>query len=355
MNNSGNKKNVLMLGPGRDVHGGISAIVNSLYEVGLDTKVNLKYIATMHEGSKLKKLAIAACAYVSFLFALKDYDIVHVNASSDSSFMRKSIFIRAAKRRGKKVILHQHGGDFKNYYENQVSDRRRKYMKETLDMTDAMMVLTSSWKDYFGKITDSDKITVIPNGVRLNEGNPDVICGESHDINKILFLGRICKDKGIDELLGAMDRLCEKRQSACLYIGGIYEEESYKAKIDKRKDYVRYLGWISGEEKDKYLKECGILVLPSYYEGFPVSVIEAMMNGCIVLATKVGGIPEIITDKETGFLISPRNEEKLLNAFERIYEEKDLTAIAKRAYERAKNEFSAESVVDRICEIYEKM
>ena len=113
------KIKVLMVGPDRGVHGGISAIVNNYYEAGLDKRVDLKYIGTMKEGSRGKKLLVAAAAYFKFLCSLSWCDVVHVNASSDSSIMRKSFFIKAAYRHNKKIVLHQHGGDFKNYFENQ--------------------------------------------------------------------------------------------------------------------------------------------------------------------------------------------------------------------------------------------
>ena len=108
------KIKVLMIGPDRTVHGGISALVNSYYEAGLDKKIELKYIGTMKEGSRLKKLFVAACALIRFIASVRRYDIVHANFSSDSSFMRKSLFIRIAKRCSKKILLHQHGGDFRN-------------------------------------------------------------------------------------------------------------------------------------------------------------------------------------------------------------------------------------------------
>ena len=124
--NTMEKVNVLMVGPDRGVHGGISAVVNELYAAGLDSKVNLKYIGTMREGSKLKKLFVAAFAYVRFLKQLSWCDVAHVHFSSDSSFLRKSVFIKTAHRRGKKILLHQHGGDFQTFYGKQLDDKESR-------------------------------------------------------------------------------------------------------------------------------------------------------------------------------------------------------------------------------------
>ena len=103
---------VLMIGPARCVHGGISGVVNNYYEAGLDRKIELRYIGTMVEGGKVRKLLQAGWAYLCFLGALAHYDIVHVNMASDNSYRRKSIFIKTAKRFHKKIVIHQHGGDF---------------------------------------------------------------------------------------------------------------------------------------------------------------------------------------------------------------------------------------------------
>lgn len=84
---------VMMVGAGRNVRGGISTVVNQYYEAHLDEKVDLKYIATMQDGSKLKKAAVAIKALIEFKICLKDYDIVHVHMSTRASFYRKSYFM----------------------------------------------------------------------------------------------------------------------------------------------------------------------------------------------------------------------------------------------------------------------
>ena len=347
---------VLMVGPDRGVHGGISAIVNNYYEAGLDEKVDLKYIGTMREGSRGKKLLIAATAYFKFLCALGSCDVVHVNASSDSSIMRKSFFIKAAYRHNKKIVLHQHGGDFKNYFENQISEKRRNYLRGILDMADVMLVLTDSWKQYFSGLTDSGKIRVFPNcvAVKTDEGFAESI-RQGRDMNKLLFLGRICKDKGIDELLKAVSEIGREHKDVRLYVGGIYEEESYRKQIEGN-DLVEFLGWISGKDKEKYLGECGIFVLPSYYEGFPVSVLEAMANGCVVVASEVGGIPDVVTDGKNGVLVVPKDTEMLKKAVLKVMEDESFAAeLRVNAYKKVRENYSSSVSVEKLVNIYNSL
>ncbi len=348
---------VLMAGPDREVHGGISAVVNELYSAGLDEKVELKYIGTMKEGSKLKKLFVAAFAYARFLKELPWCDVAHVHFSSDASFFRKAYFIRAAHRKGKKIVLHQHGGDFKTFYGQEISEKKKKFVRDILSMGDVMLVLTSGWKDYFSKLTDAERIVVFPNGIKISGKDQNVGVSEMEkDYNSVLFLGRICKDKGIDELLDAMKEIHMANKDAHLYIGGIYEEEIYRKKIEECNGFVTYLGWIKDKEKDNYLNKCGILVLPSYYEGFPVSIIEAMYAGSAVVASNVGGIPEIIQDGVDGTLISPKDSAALRDAILKLMNDNELAkSYGLNGKQKVLKNYSVEKNIERLTEIYNKL
>ncbi|SFC78583.1 glycosyltransferase family 4 protein [Butyrivibrio sp. YAB3001] len=354
----GDRHKILMVGPDRNVHGGISAVVNEMYQAGLDKKVELKYIGTMQEGSKLKKLLIAVVSYIHFLNVLDNYDIVHVHFASDSSFVRKSHFIKAAYRKKKKIVLHQHGGDFKNYYENELSDNGRKYVQRILQMGDKMLVLTESWKLFFSNIINPQDIIVFPNGISVSNTlkHNELNITLKKDMNKILFLGRICKDKGIDELLLAMDHIHDVKSQAHLYIGGIYEDMMYQEKIEARSSYVTYLGWVTGELKEKYLDECGILVLPSYYEGFGLSIIEAMLHECAVVASNVGGIPEIIDDRENGILVEAKDSDLLKAALEDLMNDKDFASkLGAAGRKKVLEKYSVDKNIRKLLEIYNNL
>nr|WP_297706468.1 glycosyltransferase family 4 protein [uncultured Butyrivibrio sp.] len=358
---------VLMVGPDRGVHGGISAVVNELYDAGLSELADITYIGTMKEGSKAKKFCVALAAYIRFLFLVHKCDVVHVHFSSDTSFYRKSHFIKAAHFAGKKIVLHQHGGDFKTFYEKELSERGRKRVGEILDMGDRMLVLTQSWKDYFSKITDSKKLIVLPNGIKIKSYTEGELFSEdgnlidtnsvaSKDYNKILFLGRVCKDKGMDELLEAISEMHANNPRVHLYIGGIYEDSIYRKKVEQSKEFITHLGWVTGEEKEKYLEECGILVLPSYYEGFPVSIIEGMLHGCAVVASAVGGIPEIITDKQNGLLISPKSSLELKTALQSLISDSEFAnLLGRNGREEVIKKYSVEGNISKLMKIYKEL
>lgn len=342
---------VLMVGPDRSVHGGISGVVNNYYEAGLDKKTELCYIGTMVDGSKLRKLWQAVKAYLIFLIKLPGYRIVHVNMASDASYYRKSIFIRTAYFFGKKIVIHQHGGDFVTFYEKQLTDKGRKRLRRTLQMADAFLVLTPVWKTFFSGLIGEEKIIVFPNTVAFSEEKE-----KQYGRHKLLFLGRLCRDKGIGELLQVIPDLARKYPDLKLYLGGIWEDAKLKAEMEKCTAQVEWLGWITGKEKESYLEACDIFVLPSYYEGQPVSVLEAMAASCAVVAADTGGIPYMIENDETGILVEPRSAASLLQGLDRVLADVELCRrLGKNARDKVAQDFNLEWSVSRLCQIYEGM
>lgn len=345
------KLKVLMIGPDRSVHGGISGVVNNYYEAGLDKKIDLCYIGTMVEGSKLCKLLQAVKAFFLFCIKLPGYDIVHVNMASDSSYYRKSFFIKAAKFAGRKIVIHQHGGDFATFYYKEHSERGRKKIDKVLSMGDAFLVLAPVWKEFFGQIVNVEKIVILPNAIQIPEQKK-----KEYGQCKILFLGRLCKEKGIIELVKVVAQLKKKYPQMRLYLGGIWEDHHLKKIAEQHSDCIIWLGWVSGEEKKKYLQMCDIFVLPSYFEGQPVSLLEAMAYSCAIAASETGGIPQMITDKDTGLLVAPKDAASLERGLESLLADAELCRrLGERARKKVSEEFSIENNMEQLLMIYRKV
>src|SRR5262245_9064303 len=135
--------------------------------------------------------------------------------------------------------------------------------------------------------------------------------------SKLLYIGRLAKQKGIDYLIKAMPDVLEKFPKAILEIAGTGPEEGHLKKlvrdlgIDKS---VQFLGWIDGKMKDSVMRECYAVVLPSIWpENDPVIKYEAAFYGKAILASNVGGIAEFVKDGETGFLVPPKDSMALSN------------------------------------------
>ena len=206
---------VVMLGADRSVKGGVSAMVNNLYEAGISQKVNLVYIGTMVDGSSIGKLFKAAEALLKFLTVLPGADIVHLNMAADASCFRKLIFLNIASAFGKKIVVHHHGGDFKGFYEERCSAKMREKVRRSLNKADLFLVLSENWKLFFENIVSPDKIFVLENCVPIPEKAKQDYSG-----HQAVFLGRLCKEKGIGELLESAKRVRKAVPDFELVLGG---------------------------------------------------------------------------------------------------------------------------------------
>lgn len=346
------KKRVLMLGAARDVKGGVSTVVNQYYEAGLGNIVDLKYIETMKEGAKVKKLFVAAKAYYEFKINIKYYDIVHIHMASRASFFRKSIFIKLAYKAGKKIIIHMHGAEFDIFYDKECDNKKKKIVNEIFNMADIVIALSDQWKEYLSCICDKKKIIVLYNAVNI----PD-FRRENYDNKNILFLGRLGKRKGIYDLIEAGKRITEIEPDVHFYVAGDGEiEECKKICIENNlTNHITFLGWIRGREKEEYLKKCSIFVLPSYGEGMPMSVLEAMSYGMIVVSTYVGGIPEIIKHEKNGYLFNPGDVESLVKYILESLEKDKKEYIGKNACKTILHRFNAKKNIVYLKKIYSEL
>lgn len=345
------KPKVLMVGPGRDVKGGISTVVNTYYQVGLDKKVNLKYIASMEDGNRFKKLTVAVRAYVEFCRVLKYYDIIHIHMAAQASFWRKAFFVRKAHKAGKYVIIHQHGGDFEGFFYGQSDERKKQMIRSVFRTADKVLVLSEEWADFFrGDICDGSKITILYNSVPMPAYRKI-----DYTDHKVLFLGRLSKEKGSHDLLKVIPKVLRQVPDASFIFGGDGEMDQSKeiAKINGIEEHVRFLGWISGEERERYLEDVSVFVLPSYHEGMPMAVLEAMSYGMATISTDVGGIPQIISDGINGVLISAGDVGALADALVSLLQDSEKKRrLGQTASDYIEENFNIEKNIETLYRLY---
>ena len=354
MNDVKNAPRVLMIGPGRNVMGGISTVVNSYFDLRLNERVELRYIASMEDGNKIKKLWVASKAYLEFRKCLKDFDIVHVHMAAQASFTRKGIFIRLAKKAGKKIIIHQHAADFDDYFFKQSDELKRQQIKEVFAMADRVIVLSEEWADFFGKhVCDEKKIAIVHNGVVI----PNYEKTDYTDQN-VLFLGRLGERKGAYDLLKVIPDVLKRIPNARFFFGGDGEVERCKELAEKTgiADNVSFLGWIRDTEKEEYLKKCSTFVLPSYHEGMPMSVLESMSYGLATISTNAGGIPQIISQGIDGYRVEAGDLKELETTLVRVLiSSNEKRILGQAARKKIVEKFNAVRNIDLLCTLYQKV
>jgi len=156
--------------------------------------------------------------------------------------------------------------------------------------------------------------------------------GLKKDKKYLLFLGRVKTTKGMRELLDAMKNIKEKNIEL-LIVGGGADYEFYKNYTEENKiENVKFLGPIYGDKKLSYLSACDCLILPSYTESCPVSLMEAIARNLPVIATEVGGIPLMIENGREGIVIKPRSDNDIVKAIGEIlkWKKKDIRQYANK-------------------------
>jgi glycosyltransferase involved in cell wall biosynthesis len=270
-----------------------------------------------------------------FFIAIKKFDVILIFSANGASFLEKGTLALIAKKFTKsKVIFAPRSGfiiseiDSKGYLSN--------FIKFVFFKVDIVICQSQFWKNYFQNaltISNSKKFIIIENFI-------DLTLYENFEINdfsqpiEILFLSWVDVNKGIFELIEACKLLKEDGLSFRLTIAGngnASEEVKQRVKLYKLDNFIRSVGWVLGHEKLSLLRKSHIYVLPSYTEGYPNSLIEAMASAKACIATNVGSIPDIILHEKNGLIISSK---KSLDLYINL---KDLITDNEKAYNLSVN------------------
>lgn len=342
-------KNILMIGPSRAANGGIASVVNQYFTAGLNNKVNLQYLSTTGSGNALKKIAEFCEAILLYPRLLKQADIVHIHMSKSGSFIRKSYFAKRAIKKQKKVIIHMHSSQFMEFYRK--TPVLQKRIENVFSKANAVIVLSSYWKEKFSELSETDKIYILENGVQRSG-----FSREDYEDFNLLFLGKVCEEKGLTNLFEAIRNLKSEMPELKLYIAGEGETERYQKLSSELgiEAHVEFLGWITGEEKENYLKKCSVFVLPSYSEGLPVSLLEAMSYGCACVATSVGSVPEVLISDKNGIMVAPKNTEELQSAIKKcMISVETKRELGNQAIKTIEKVYDIDSICGKLLELYE--
>lgn len=352
------KIKVLMIGSDNSVKGGITSVIKQLLEFDWSNEnIEMRFLPTYISSNSIKKTMFFLLAYFKFLYLILTYkpNIIHIHMSHNGSFYRKYIVHKTCKLIGKKDIIHLHSSEFKDFYEKG-SGKRKKRIREMLHNSNAVFVLGESWERDIKKIQPSTNTIVLNNRIALPNVTADL---DSEKIN-IIFLGLLVERKGVIDLLVAILNLKElgilNKYSVKFKIGGTGPEEEnlkYFVKENQLTDYVDFLGWVSGDTKKQLLKESQIFVLPSYNEGLPIAILEAISYGVPIVSTKVGSINEAVYENYNGYLILPGNVTELVRGLEELIVDKDKRSLyGKQSRALAVDKFNANEYCALISSCY---
>lgn len=350
------KANVVMLSPDLDVKGGISFVVREYLQGGLRDQVNLTLIPTHKDGSHLQKIGVFLTAIARFIGCaprLKQ-SIVHFHTSQNGSFFRKFTLFCLAKILGAKTVVHIHGSQFGQFMTQNAL--LRTLTKFYFSRADRILVMSTQWLELMRHFTDNPHVILIYNPASLSEvevrGSNAVDDGPS-----ILFMGRLGQRKGIYDLLQCVELNKEyfRSKGARFILAGDGEVEQVRRHVVDQglQDLIEVPGWIDSERKEQYLKTSNILILPSYNEQMPMSILEAMGHGYPIIATRIAGIPDMVEHGGNGFLFEPGDVNAMTQALQELCGNTELRKkMGEKSYILAKEKFENTKIVAQLTSIY---
>jgi len=274
--------------------------------------------------------------------------LVHIHSSDTSEFIGTTVFMLLARLAGSKVLLHIQGGDWTEFYTYH-SLLRKLWTKVGLYVPDGIVVVHTEWIDRIKEMFPAANVRIIrnllhdqkpPDPAKVEEMRENL--GLSSDNFVVVSVGSVGWRKGTFETLRAIPQVVSEDDTVRFVLVGGESKPGDMAKLKKGIENEKLGTWVqlAGEvERDKislYLALGDVFLLPSFIEGMPVSIIEAMRSGLPVISTRVQGIPDVVVDGVTGILIEPGNPSQiagnvlLLKQNERL--RKKMAEAAKRVF-----------------------
>ncbi|MFG1225409.1 glycosyltransferase family 4 protein [Xanthobacter wiegelii] len=355
---SSGKISVVHLAPYLNTRGGIASYVQNYMASQLARQRRMAVIETHTDGSKLDKAKTAVLAFaqsVGYAFGNKP-DIVHVHVGDFPSLYRKAVVFFPFTLVKTKKLLHFHGAAFLNQYETK-GPAQKWLIKRIMRSFDKVICLSHNWReDLQRNFTPLDAV-VVQNAVPLPE---ETVGARAPGAPlQVLFLGLIGPRKGLFDLLDAIDLLIAQGMEVRIEMGGNGEIERLLARLDaspELKKRARFLGWVTPEQRREACLKAHVFALPSYAEGMPMAIMEAMAFGLPIISTPVGGIPELVEDGVNGRLVSPGNPQGLAEALRQLNDDEALSAeMGRRSRAVIEKNFDFSAHLSRIGVVYESL
>ncbi len=350
---------VLIASPSLDALSGVTTHALSLLGSSLQASFDLVHFQVGSEG-RAETPAQAALRLLASPFVLAwaivrhGAAIVHLNTSlNGKAFWRDSLYAAVAKLCGARVVLQKHGGTLGEF----CARYPKLAVRGALKLADAVAVLSRAELREYAAFLPGKDIVLLPNGIdpapfRKRSGAEASVAAPL----RLLYLGRLAPGKGIDESLEAMALLRGRPAGAILTLAGSGpEEERLRGRVAELglEPSVRFAGPAFGEEKLRLLAQAEVLLLPSYSEGLPYSLLEAMAAGAVPVVTPVGAIPDVVEEGVHGLFVPVGDAQALAQAISALEADRSrLARMAAAARRRVANAYSIDRLAAAALALY---
>ena len=328
---------VVVVGPTRS-KGGITSVISAHSKMPLWRTFACESLNTFDDGGMLKKFVAAVSSYVRAPFLFMGCKIVHFHIAGPTSIARKLPLLFLARLMNKSVILHLHAPNISWL----LCKRPKRLFGLACYLADRLIVLSPWWSQHLKDGGVKTAIEIVPNSIGFFP-EPRT-SGNIQGRPSVLFVGKLEQRKGYSDLIrAALQVLQSVPETEFIFVGhGAISEAWDLATSLGIADSTRLMGWLGSDALAKLYRAATVFCLPSYGEGLPMSVLEAMSWGVPIVTTPVGGIPDLVTNNVNGILVEPGDIAGLASS---------ITALLQASEgERGRFGMAAREAVLRICD-----
>lgn len=277
-------------------------------------------------------------------------DVIHMTTSGQLAAIRDIMLLKTAKRKGVPTVYHIRFGRIAEIAKNDT--REWHLMRKAISLATVTMVLDSNTYSAIEQYVPQAKVVRVPNPIDLT-----ALPQKSQEIQKtVMYLGWVIPTKGIDELVKAWNVVGSEFPDYTLKVVGPYKEDYFESvKGLCKAENIDFTGEMKHDEAMKLMSKCSVFVLPSYTEGFPNVIIEAMCLEKPVVATRVGAIEDMLAD-DCGVLIDKQDEKQLEDALRQLLSnEQTRNEMGERAEKKAVENYCVDRVFDKYMECWKSI
>lgn len=341
---------VLHVGP--DVRGGMGTSLRALFASRLSHDYELEFVATHTGAGAVRRLTVFAGALARIAsWSLRGRGrIVHVHTTVRGSMYRKAACVILAKALGRRVVFHVHSGpgDVETF-RARLDPVSLAYLRLAYRLADAVIAVSGASARALAEAFAAGGIVIVPNAVPL------AAAGRTHDAGSAsplaVYLGGFANPvKGGDVLVQALG---DPRLSGLRFVlAGPGEPPWGNDHPPPGPGSVAWRGWLGEDEKAALLREADVFVLASTSEGLPMALLEAMSYGLAIVATAVGGVPEVVEDEVSALVVPAGDPAALAAALVRLGDDADLRRRLATEASRRAADFAPDAVAARVEAVY---
>jgi len=352
-----------MLGPLPPPTGGMATVLSNLRESALARRCRLTVLNNGKTTPEGRSMLTGFMSQLNLLVRLagtirrERIELVHIHTCSGITFWRDSLHMLTARILKCRVVCHIHGARFDEFIEA-MGSLQKTFLRLAVKITSVVIVLSQEWLKKVRLSSVDANWRVIPNGVAIPRSPREL----QRKIPSFLFLGNLGTRKGVHDLVEATGLAVKNGFQGVVNLAGGDTESGKKEELGRHigecgcASKIHLLGIVSGQNKEDALAAADCFVLPSYAEGLPMAILEAMAYGLPIIATNVGAIPEVITDGQEGFLIEPGDVKALADRMVRLGNDANLgRRMGQAAYRRVKADYSLDAMVDQLMNVYSEV